>query len=232
MLWMKGWYETRVRFLLLIVGTLIAAAVASGDSIHDANLSPQQLEATTLIGVSVIASILLAGAGINTQSGGIRPGKGLHGSMYYTLSLPVTRSRLFSVRVSLGLALTAAIHVLACCAAWLVRPAIRLHADPRDLLKHDVAAFFYVAAVYSLGVFFATFLDDQYQTWASMLTLLSVIVVLNRVPIPRSLDSFFVFSIASPLITHTIPWIVMAALLALSAMLLLISIKIVEWREY
>ncbi|HEY3743397.1 MAG TPA: hypothetical protein VGL53_26305 [Bryobacteraceae bacterium] len=232
MLWMKGWYETRVRFLLLIAGTLVAAAVTSSDSIAQAGLAPQQLDATTLIGLSALASILLAGAGIKTQPGGVRPSKGLHGSMYYTLSLPVTRSRLFGVRVSLGLAQTAIIHVLACIAVWLVRPAIRLHADPFDLLKHDIAAFFFVVAVYSLGVFFATFLDDVYQTWANMFTMMSFIVIMNRIPLPRSLDGLFVLSVASPLITHTMPWMMLAALLALSATLLLISIRIVHWREY
>ncbi len=232
MLWMKAWYETRLRFLLLILGVLIVSAVASADSAATANLSAQKLEATTLIGVSVLASIMLAGAGIKTQPGGLRPSKGLHGSVYYTLSLPVTRRRLVGVRVSLGLALTSVIHVLACSAAWLARPSIRLNAAPLDLFKHDVAAFFCVVAVYALGVFFSTFLDDLYQTWASLLSLMTVIVVLNRFPLPPSLDGFLVLSKASPLITHTLPWIAMATLLALSAMLLLISIKIVEWREY
>jgi hypothetical protein len=232
MLWMKGWYETRLRFVLLIVGILIVSAIASADSAADANLSAQKLEATTLIGVSVIASIMLAGAGIKTQPGGFRPSKGLHGSMYYTLSLPVTRRRLFGVRVSLGLALTAVIHVLACSAVWLVRPSIRLLAAPLDLFKHDVVAFFCVVAVYALGVFFATFLDDLYQTWASMFSLMTVIVILNRIPLPGWLDGFLVLSRASPLVTHTLPWVGMATLLALSAMLLLISIKIIQSREY
>ncbi|MCU1257933.1 MAG: hypothetical protein JWO80_818, partial [Bryobacterales bacterium] len=197
-----------------------------------ANISSRGLEATTLIGASVVAAIMLAGAGIKTQPGGFRPSKGLHGSMYYTLSLPVTRSRLFRVRVSLGLAETAVIHVLACCAAWLVRPAIRLNAAPSDMFKHGVAAFFCVVAVYSLGVFFAAFLDDLYQTWATMFTVMAAIVILNRVPLPRSLDAFLVLSRASPLLTHTMPWIAIATLLGVSGMLLLISLRIVQSREY
>ena len=152
--------------------------------------------------------------------------------MYYTLSLPVTRSRLFGVRVSLGLAQTAVIHVLVCCAVWLVRPSIKINTHSLDLFKQDVASFFCVAVVYSVGVFFATFLDDLYQTWASMFTLMTVIVILNRIALPASLDGFLVLSRASPLITHTMPWIALSILLALSAMLLLISMKIVQWREY
>ncbi|HYL99713.1 MAG TPA: hypothetical protein VEZ90_12220, partial [Blastocatellia bacterium] len=156
MLLMKGWYETRIRLLLLVAGTLVIAAVASGSEPENVAISARGLDATTLIGASVIAAIMLAGAGVKTQPGGFRPAKGLHGSMYYTLSLPVTRIRLFRVRVSLGLAETAGIHVLACCAAWVVRPAIRFNATPSDMFKHGVAAFFCVAVVYSLGVFFAT----------------------------------------------------------------------------
>jgi hypothetical protein len=232
MLWVKGWYETRIRLLLLVAATLAISALASGSGPATANISAQGLEATTLFGASVVAAIMLAGAGIKTQPGGFRPSKGLHGSMYYTLSLPVTRSRLFGVRVSLGLAETAVIHLLACYAAWLVHPAIRLNAPLSDIFKHGVASFFCVTAVYSLGVLFATFLDDLYQMWASMFTVLAVIVILNRVPLPPSLDTFLVLSRASPLITHTMPWIAMTALLALSATLLLISATIVESREY
>ena len=232
MLWMKGWYETRIRLLLLVAATLVISAAASNSAPATANISARGLEATTLFGASVLAAILLAGAGIKTQPGGFRPSKGLHGSMYYTLSLPVTRRRLFGVRVSLGLAETAVIHLLACYAAWLVHPVIRLNAPLSDIFKHGVASFVCVTAVYSLGVLFATFLDDLYQTWASMFTVMAVIVILNRVPLPPSLDTFLLLSRASPLITHTMPWIAMATLLALSATLLLISARIVESREY
>jgi hypothetical protein len=231
MLWAKGWYETRIRLLLLVAATLAISVVAS-DSAPSSASSPKGLEATTLIGASVLAAIMLAGAGIKTQPAGFRPSKGLHGSMYYTLSLPVTRSRLFRVRVSLGLAETALVHVLACCAVWVVRPGIRLNAAPSDMFKHGVAAFFCVVAVYSLGVLFATFLDDLYQTWASMFTVMAAIVILNRVPMPPSLDAFLVLSRASPLITHTMPWSAIATLLGLSAMLLLISVRIIRSREY
>lgn len=80
------------------------------------------------------------------------------GRCKYTLSLPVTRTRLFNVRVSLGLAETAVIQVLTYSAIWSVQPAIRANPAASDLFKHGVAAFFCVTAVYSLGVFFSAFL--------------------------------------------------------------------------
>jgi hypothetical protein len=152
--------------------------------------------------------------------------------MYYTLSLPVKRTRLFNVRVSLGLVETAVILVLTCSALWLVNPAIRLSATPSDMFKQGVATFFRVTAVYSLGVFFATFLDEVYQHWATILTVVGTIVILNRVPLPAWMQTFLVLSLASPLNTHTMPWIAMAVLLGLSGMLLLIALKIVRSLEY
>ena len=144
--------------------------------------------------------------------------------------MPVKRTRLFNVRVSLGLAETAVILVLTWSALWLVNPAIRLSATPSDMFKQGVATFFCVTAVYSLGVFFAAFLDDVYQHWATIFTVVGTIVILNRVPLPAWMQSFL--PLASPLNTHTMPWTAMAVLLGLSGMLLLIALKIVRSLEY
>jgi hypothetical protein len=231
MLWLKGWYETRTRLLILVGLTLLIGAVGSRDP-ATTRLSPQGLESTTMFGASAIAAILLAGAGIKTQPSGFRPTRGIHGSMYYTLSLPVTKPRLFCVRAALGLVESGAIHTLACYVAWRIHPVIQLNASAGDMFKHGAASFFCIAALYSVGTFFATFLDDFYQNLASMLTLLAVITVLNRTPLPSSFNALLLLSSASPLITHTAPWAAMCALLILSAMLVWASLLIVQTREY
>ena len=100
------------------------------------------------------------------------------------------------------------------------------------MFKQGVVTFFCVTAVYSLGVFFAAFLDDVYQHWATIFTVVGTFVILNRVPLPASMHAFLVLSLASPLNTHTMPWIAMAVLLGLSGMLLLIALKIVRSLEY
>jgi len=179
-----------------------------------------------------LAALLLAGGGVTTQLGGLQRSKGLHGSMYYTLSLPVTRARLFSVRVLMGLAEIAVVQVLMFSAIWLVQPAIRVNPALSDMFKHVVAAFCCVTAMYSLGVFFASFLDEVYQHWATIFTVVGTIAILSRVPLPASMDALLVLSLASPLNTHTMPWIAMAVLLGLSGMLLLIALKIVRSLEY
>ena len=229
MLWKKGWYETRIR-LLFVLAVVVVITVLAMDPAPAAAGSGPLVGATTI--PAMLAALLLAGAGVKTQLGGLQRSKGLHGSMYYTLSLPVTRTRLFNVRVSLGLAETAVIQVLTWSAIWLVQPAIRANPAPSDLFKHGVAAFFCVTAVYALGVFFSSFLDDVYQHWATIFTVVGTIVILSRVPLPASMEALLVLSLASPLNTHTMPWIAMAVLLGLSGMLLLIALKIVRSLEY
>jgi hypothetical protein len=229
MLWKKGWYETRIRLLIVLAVVAVIAVLARDPA--PAAAGPGPLVGATMI-PAMFAALLLAGAGVKTQLGGLQRSKGLHGSMYYTLSLPVKRTRLFNVRVSLGLAETAGILVLTWSALWLVNPAIRLSATPFDMFKQGVVTFFCVTVVYSLGVFFATFLDDVYQHWATIFTVVGTFVILNRVPLPASMHAFLVLSLASPLNTHTMPWIAMTVLLGLSGMLLLIALKIVRSLEY
>src|SRR5215468_8696321 len=153
MLWKKGWYETRIRllFVLAVVVVITIMTMSPSPPPPGAGLGP--LIAVTTI-PAIGAALLLAGAGVKTQLGGLQRSKGLHGSMYYTLSLPVKRTRLFNVRVSLGLAETAGILVLTWAALWLVNPAIRLGAIPSDMFKQGVVTFFCAMTVYSLGVFF------------------------------------------------------------------------------
>jgi hypothetical protein len=228
-LWKKGWYETRIR-LLFVSAVVVVIAVLAMDPAPAAAGSGPLVVATTI--PAMLAALLLAGGGVKTQLGGLQRSKGLHGSMYYTLSLPVTRARLFSVRVLMGLAEIAVVQVLMFSAIWLVQPAIRVNPALSDMFKHVVAAFSCVTAMYSLGVFFASFLDEVYQHWATIFTVVGTIAILSRVPLPASMDALLVLSLASPLNTHTMPWIAMAVLLGLSGMLLLIALKIVRSLEY
>jgi len=230
MLWKKGWYETRIRLLFVLAVVVVITVLTMGPPPPAGAGSGPLVGATTI--PAMLAALLLAGAGVKTQLGGLQRSKGLHGSMYYTLSLPVKRTRLFNVRVSLGLAETAGILVLTWSALWLVNPAIRLSATPFDMFKQGVVTFFCVTVVYSLGVFFAAFLDDVYQQWATIFTVVGTFVILNRVPLPAWMQTFLVLSLASPLNTHTMPWTAMAVLLGLSGMLLLIALKIVRSLEY
>src|SRR5262252_269773 len=98
MLWMKGWFETRWRFLFgLGFGVFVLVSVAS-DGVQF--VAPRLVNALAFIWAFI--AIMLGGAGINTQAA-FRATKGLHGSMYLTLALPVSRFRLLATRAATGI---------------------------------------------------------------------------------------------------------------------------------
>ena len=119
-----------------------------------------------------------------------------------------------------------------CAVFWFFIPVIRFNAIPSDMLKYAVASFFCVAALHSMGVLFATVLDDQHQWLASSFTLIALMIGLHKLSLPSSFDPLLVLTRASPLVTHTMPWLGMGLLLIISAILLLASAKVVESREY
>ena len=115
----------------------------------------------------LILPLTIAGAGINTEAP-FRVLKGLNGSTGFTLSLPVSRSRLFATRVVFGFSATAGMIVTACCVAWLAFPEVRASVSPNDGLRYLAAVLVCSFAGLGLSTLFASFLDQQIQTIASM----------------------------------------------------------------
>jgi len=91
--------------------------------------------------------------------------KGIHGSTLFTLSLPVTRLRLLSVRAAIGWLEGSGVIAVLCCALWFRSPALRAmvgrercctmpHAHClwlRNLLRVGIAGDFSRRAVANLG---------------------------------------------------------------------------------
>src|SRR5262245_30040455 len=107
MLWMKNWMETRWRFLLSLA--VFSFILISGylQFVNAPRPNPIPAEQRLALHVSlfslffVIPAVTLAGAGIKTQAP-FQRGRGLHASMHFTLSLPVSRLRLLATRTSMG----------------------------------------------------------------------------------------------------------------------------------
>ena len=92
MLWMKSWYEVRLRFL---AGFVFGAATLFIRWTGGPATSRQDAVAI-MVGTSLLwifYAFYLSGAGVKTQSAFMGM-KGLHGSTYFTLSLPVSRFQL------------------------------------------------------------------------------------------------------------------------------------------
>jgi len=132
MLWHKGWLETRYR-LLFVLGFI---GLFQG-LIHKAGDTPQgiygvlQFSVPTLV---VMACALLAGAGVATQPSFVAS-KGIHGSTLFTLSLPVSRLRLLSIRAAVGWFEWIGALGLLCCVLWFLHPALRAMVGPGVMLQ-------------------------------------------------------------------------------------------------
>src|SRR5208282_4405714 len=130
MLWHKGWLETRFMTLFMLAFSVFPVALFLAVP-HPANSAPQVsvAQAESVFSFNAlyysIVPLFLAGSGIKTQS--VRMKKGLHGSMYFTLSLPVSRFRLFATRAGLGMLETVGVLAVAPCAVWIIFPALRMH---------------------------------------------------------------------------------------------------------
>ncbi|MFZ0592807.1 MAG: hypothetical protein WAM39_20270 [Bryobacteraceae bacterium] len=231
MLWTKAWLETRWRLLYAVALPVSALALPyiMGGGVSSAK------DARGIVGVmaffGIFNGVYLAGAGIRTQPT-FSATKTLSGSMYYTLSLPVSRLRMLSVRAGVGLLEFAGVSAVMYSAAWLSLPLVQGGAAPFDLLKLILAAVCCTACFYFVSVLLATFLDDPAQTFASMFVSLVVWFIVARTPPPRPFNLLGFSSDASPLVTHTMPWPAMVASLIFSAILFFVALRIVQTREY
>jgi len=122
MLWHKGWLETRYR-LLFALGFVVLFQLL----LHRSSATPQGILGLVLFPnpvLVVMSYTMLAGAGVATQPSFVAS-KGIHGSTLFTLSLPVTRLRLLSVRAAIGWLEGSGVIAVLCCALWFRSPALR-----------------------------------------------------------------------------------------------------------
>lgn len=229
MLWFKGWLETRLKLLVLLVlmGLILTSAYSRGVR------TPASIQAfvVSAMYLGVMIPVMFAGAGITTQPAFQRT-KGLHGSMLFTLSLPVSRSRLLAVRAGLGWLEMAAVFGAWCCALWILFPVLRQVATAAELFEHEVAFVACASGFYAINVLLATFLDDLWRTYGGMIASGALWWLSNHTPLPASANIFRAMGEGSPLFAHTMPWTAMAFSLGLAAILFFAALKIVQRREY
>lgn len=226
MLWYKAWLETRWRALMplvMILFVIVQIRLGPG-KIHS---RPDQAPGAIFL---LFAPLMLAGSGIKTEPV-FQPIKGLHGSMYFTLSLPVSRRRLLGVRTGVGMLETAAIIVLGCVAGGMF-PELRGDASLADGLKYAVTVLLCCTGFYGLSTLLATFLDQVWQVWGSFAAVFLTRWLFSTIALPQSLDVFRAMGDSSPLITHMLPWAAMGVSLGAGALFFLAALRVVQTREY
>lgn len=238
MLWLKAWLETRWRVVwALVMGALFfgvflvagAHASASHPIRQPVKISAALLGLTGFL--SFLAAIMIAGSGVETAT--TRPGgseKGGAGSTLFTLSLPVTRARLFAVRTVTGMLETLALLVLFAVAAGLLLASLGVNAhDALGAFAEIVTCSF---TVYAVSACLATFCDEGWRYRVSAIALVALFMLANTDPLPRSIDIFRPLAAASPLITHQIPWVPIVSACVLAVLFLAAALAIVQRRDY
>jgi hypothetical protein len=229
MLWHKGWLETRFRLLFALFMVTILLAMGIRPMATQQGVTGDVLYSCPVL--VVMACALLAGAGVTTQPSFVVT-KGIHGSTLFTLSLPVSRLRLLSIRALVGWLEAAGVLGALCGALWLLSPALRVMATPGLMLEYLATLIGCSVAVYFLSVLLGTMLDEQWRTWGTMLVCAGLWWLSAHALLPSFVDIFRGMGRASPILAHTMPWsaIVFSVLAAIA--LFVASAKILEAREY
>ena len=229
MLWTKGWMETRLRLAFSLGVAALALGVRYSDGLVSVADARRLMGAVSTI--CMIASGLLAGAGVRTIPA-FKATKGLHESIYFTLSLPVTRLRLLAVRCGIGLLATWGMIAVVVGAEWGLFPLVRANSTPGDLIRFILVTCTFVGGFHFLSVLLATFLDDRWVVVATMAAYELLLASSPLLPLPLALNIFRCLDQDSPLLTHSLPWSQLAVCTAMALLFFLAARRVVETREY
>lgn len=238
MLWYKAWLETRSRFLISLLGMV---AICPLWTFH---LEQDALPSTTadyynfvlydshsmLVMIWILAvTLIMMGGLLREQATGVSA---------FTLALPVSRVRLMSIRIGMGFIQALILAIV----PWV---AIFLTASIFGKTHSVSQAAFYLVLLLGGGlIFFAvavlasSVVGGEYTApLASFVTVIATAVAFNS----RSLRPFspWLFMLGggyvnprTSLLVWPIPWLQTASYVLLAALLLVISVKMVQRREF
>ncbi len=237
MLWYKGWLETQFKLAMTfgVMSLFMVLFHALGAKVPPPPAGGRNAAFGYLVfnvpAFVIVTCTWLAGAGIATQPS-FQAIKGLHGSTLFTLSLPVSRFRLLAIRSSVGWLEMLGMIGLQCGGMWFLIPFLKGAATPLEMLEFAGTLTACASTVYFLSVFLATFLDDQWRMWGTMLGSAVLWWLPSHTWFPASIDIFRGMGEGSPLLAHSVPWIAIGVSLGLSAILFFAALKIARAREY
>jgi len=234
-LWLKAWLETRWRLLfMLFIGALVLALLVEVFGSARAAAHPQQVFSVLLrinVLMSLIGAIMLAGSGIETASP--RPGPSGNGSertSLFTLSLPVTRTRLFAVRTVSGVLASVVLVVLLGVVTWLLMP--RHAVNAHETLAYLPTILSCSLAAYAISACLSTFCDEGWRIRGSGLVVVVLFMLAAAGKLPRSINIFRGIGVTSPLVAQQVPWMTIATACILALLFFGAALMIIRGRDY
>jgi hypothetical protein len=239
MLWYKSWLETRWRFLIGLALLLCSAGATVliypkvlqltrfvpanvsgeiGERIREAAALSREYRGyvwsqwfrQNLPQWGTLFAVLLGGAGVLSSSAGA----------LFTLSLPISRARLLTVRAATGLGELFLLTFVPSLLIPLLSPAIGQRYSIADAIVHSVCFFVVVSAFFSLALLLSTYFDDVWRPILIALGIAFVLSLLNRVLNRPPYAGYGLMSAESYFRSGHLPWLGLLASAVISALLI------------
>jgi len=238
MLWYKAWLETRARFLISLFGILALCSYSVFHGNQEA-LPYTRINYYYIVlhgGHNLLATLWIVAVTL-LMMGGLLREKAV-GASSFTLALPVSRARLMAVRVSTGL-IQAMLLVFVPWSAMFVIGAVTGK-------THSISqAFFHVVLLATGGLLFfaialliSSLVEGEYTApIVSFGIVMATAVAFNGASLRAYSPWGFItggayLSRDTALLTGSIPWTSVAIYVLLAAILIAVSVKVIQWREF
>jgi hypothetical protein len=236
MLWYKAWLETRARFLISLGGILAicSARVSHMDSLGDSAVSWYYFALQTtheqLCMFWVLAVMLL-------MMGGLVREKAV-GASAFTLALPVSRTRLMGVRISVGLIQAMALAIVPWAVMFLIAITTGKANSVSWALFHVVLLAGGGSVFFAFALLISSLVEGEYTAPAVSLGIaLAVTIALGDKPL--NAYSPFNFMVGreyldrlTTTIVGTMPWMRLTVTILIAALFTAVSIKVIQKREF
>ncbi len=230
-IWKKAWWECRSRAALIAgVG---AGYVAIGILLMATPLFSWERYCQLIAGVVVpVAALVFAGSGVNSQS---RWGTttGFHPSMYFFLSLPVSRRRALAARTAMGAVLTVVFTAAVVGALGAVTGPLGVKVPAAHVLASIVFMTVGAFGIFALETFLTTLMDE---VWAGIAGYLFTGILFGMGwSVRHSATSFQPLKFVTGALWNqqgTVGWGMLAFFLGIGAAFLWASFYVVERKEY
>jgi hypothetical protein len=233
MLWFKAWLEVRWRFVFM-VGSILLVWLSpmwiTATGVQPGAAAARQWMSIQLGSVLmyIITAIFLAGSGVNSQTL-YAATTGFHGSMFFTLSLPVSRRRLLFARAGLGALLTLFLVVIMAGYVLYLRPEATSALQALVYLTRVIAC---TMPIYALAVLLACVLDEMWQFMGACIFWVAVFLSQAKFDWVARVSPLRAMSLNCYPIAAPMPWAPVVASLLLTGIFMWMSVAMLQNKEY
>jgi len=238
MLWYKAWLETRTRFLISLVGIIVLCSLLIYHGDRDAlpNTGPSYYYFVLRSGHAALCTMWILAVTLLTMGGLLRE-KAI-GAASFTLALPAGRTRLMSVRICMGFLQAFALAVL----PWAAMFAVAVSTGKARSIGQ---AGFHIALLAGGGMLFfgiallvSSLVEGEYTApVVSFGVTLAMSFLLGDPPLRAYSPFAFINGVEywdrhSGLLVGAVPWAHIAASIGVTCVLIAISVKAIQRREF